>query len=162
MTTSISVPDPVFQEAEQLAERLEKTLDQLYTEALVEYLARRNPDTITERLNAVLDSVAEPEDRFVTETAQDVLRRVEWCSTKEWWADLPEPVGSEPGFRRPFIVMQCDRFNQSRIATALCVPLTSNVRLADSPGNFLLSARSTGLPRDSVANVSLVLAVIKR
>ena len=78
MTTSISVPDPVFQEAEQLAERLEKTLSQLYTEALIEYLARRNPDTITERLNAVWGSVAEPEDRFVTETAQDVLRRVEW------------------------------------------------------------------------------------
>jgi len=78
MTTSISVPDPVFQEAEQLAERLEKTLDQLYTEALVEYLARRNPDTITERLNEVYDSVEEPEDRFVSETARDVLRRVEW------------------------------------------------------------------------------------
>jgi len=78
MTTSISVPDPIFQEAEQLAERLEKTRNQLYTEALIEYLARRNPDTITERLNAVYDSVAEPEDRFVTETAQDVLRRVEW------------------------------------------------------------------------------------
>ncbi|HEY4562618.1 MAG TPA: type II toxin-antitoxin system PemK/MazF family toxin [Thermoanaerobaculia bacterium] len=79
-----------------------------------------------------------------------------------WWADLPEPVGSEPGFRRPVIIVQCDHFNRSRIATALCVPLTSNVRLADSPGNFLLSSRSTGLPRDSVANVSLLLAVNKR
>jgi predicted transcriptional regulator len=78
MTTSISVPDSVFREAEQLAERLEKTRSQLYTEALVEYLARRSPDTITERLNAVLDSIEEPEDRFVTETAQSVLRRVEW------------------------------------------------------------------------------------
>jgi mRNA interferase MazF len=89
MTTSISVPDPVFQEAEQLAKRLEKT-------------------------------------------------------------------------RRPVIVVQSDRFNRSRIATALCVPLTSNLRLADSPGNVLLSSRSTGLPRDSVANVSLALAVNKR
>jgi mRNA interferase MazF len=79
-----------------------------------------------------------------------------------WWAELPEPVGSEPGFRRPVVVVQCNRFNQSSIATALCVPLPSNGRLADSPGNFLLSARSTGLPRDSVANVSLVLAVNKR
>ncbi|HEV7507067.1 MAG TPA: hypothetical protein VGS07_19415 [Thermoanaerobaculia bacterium] len=76
MTTSISVPDPVFQEVEQLAERLEKTLSQLYTEALIEYLARRNPDTITERLNAVWDF--DPEDGFVTETAQDVLLHVEW------------------------------------------------------------------------------------
>lgn len=79
-----------------------------------------------------------------------------------WWADLPEPIGSESGFRRPVIVVQSDRFNRSRIATVLCVPLTSNLRLADSPGNFLLSAHSTGLPRDSVANVSLVLAVNKR
>ncbi|HSS52132.1 MAG TPA: type II toxin-antitoxin system PemK/MazF family toxin [Thermoanaerobaculia bacterium] len=79
-----------------------------------------------------------------------------------WWADLPEPVGSEPGFRRPVVVVQGDRFNRSSIATALCVPLTSNVRLADSPGNLLLPSRSTGLPRDSVANVSLVLAVNKR
>jgi predicted transcriptional regulator len=78
MTTPISVPDSVFQEAEQLAESLEKTLDQIYAEALIEYLARRNRDTITERLNEVYDSIAEPEDRFVSETAQDVLRRVEW------------------------------------------------------------------------------------
>jgi predicted transcriptional regulator len=78
MTMSISVPDSVFQEAEQLAERLDKTLNQLFAEALIEYLARRNPDTITERLNEVYDSVAEPEDHFVSETAQDVLRRVEW------------------------------------------------------------------------------------
>ena len=79
-----------------------------------------------------------------------------------WWADLPEPVGSEPGFRRPVVVVQGDRFNRSRISTAICVPLTSNARLMDSPGNVLLSPRSTGLPRESVANVSLVLAVNKR
>jgi mRNA interferase MazF len=78
-----------------------------------------------------------------------------------WWADLPEPVGSESGFRRP-VVVQSDRFNRSRIATALCVPLTSNLRLADLPGNVLLASRSTGLPRDSVANVSLTLAVNQR
>jgi mRNA interferase MazF len=75
---------------------------------------------------------------------------------------LPEPAGSESGFRRPVVLIQNDRFNQSRIATALCVPLTSNVRLAASPGNVLLPSRSTGLPKDSVANVSLVLAVNKR
>ena len=79
-----------------------------------------------------------------------------------WWADLPEPVGSDSGFRRPVLVVQSDRFNQSQIATALCVPLTSNLRLSESPGNVLLSSRSTGLPRDSVANVSLLLAVNKR
>ncbi len=76
-----------------------------------------------------------------------------------WWAGLPEPRGSETGFRRPVVVVQGDRFNRSRIATVVCVPLTSELRWADAPGNVQLSARTTGLSRDSVANVSLVLAV---
>lgn len=76
-----------------------------------------------------------------------------------WWADLPEPVGSGPGLRRPVVVVQGDSFNRSRIATVVCVPLTSNLRWADAPGNVLLGARLTGLPKDSVANVSLVVAL---
>jgi mRNA interferase MazF len=78
-----------------------------------------------------------------------------------WWADLAEPLGSAPGYRRPVLVVQCDAFNQSRIATALCVPLTGNLKWANAPGNVLLGARATGLDRDSVANVSLVVAVDK-
>jgi mRNA interferase MazF len=77
------------------------------------------------------------------------------------WADLEDPKGSESGFRRPVVVVQGDRINRSRIATALCVPLTSNLRWAEAPGNLLLSASFTGLPRDSVANVSLLVAVNK-
>lgn len=76
-----------------------------------------------------------------------------------WWAELPEPHGSEAGLRRPVLVVQGDAFNRSRLATVVCVPLTSQLRWADAPGNVLLRARSTGLPRDSVANVSLILAV---
>lgn len=76
-----------------------------------------------------------------------------------WWAGLPEPSGSEAGWRRPVVVVQGDPFNRSRIQTVLCVPLTSQLRWADAPGNVLLSARATGLPRDSVANVSLLLAL---
>ena len=76
-----------------------------------------------------------------------------------WWADLPDPTGSGPGFRRPVIVVQGDAFNRSRIATVVCIPLTSNLRLAEAPGNVLLPAPSTGLPRDSVANVSQVLTI---
>ncbi|HSM91254.1 MAG TPA: type II toxin-antitoxin system PemK/MazF family toxin [Anaeromyxobacteraceae bacterium] len=75
------------------------------------------------------------------------------------WADLPEPAGSGPGFRRPVLVVQGDTFNRSRIATVVCVPLTSNLRWADAPGNVLLPARSTGLDRDSVANVSQLLTL---
>ncbi len=76
-----------------------------------------------------------------------------------WWADLPDPAGSETGFRRPVVVVRSDRFNRSRISTAVCVPLTSQLSLAGAPGNVFLPARSTGLPQDSVANVSLILAV---
>jgi len=71
-----------------------------------------------------------------------------------WWADLSEPQGSEPGFRRPVVVVQSDSFNRSRIATVVCVPLTSNLHWADAPGNVLLTGAVTGLPKDSVANVS--------
>jgi mRNA interferase MazF len=76
-----------------------------------------------------------------------------------WWADLPEPVGSGPGYRRPVVVVQGEAFNRSRIATVVCVPLTSNIEWADAPGNVLLPARSTGLPRDSVANVSQLVTL---
>ena len=76
-----------------------------------------------------------------------------------WWADLGEPVGSEPGFRRPVIVVQGDSFNRSALRTAVAVPLTSNLRWAAAPGNVRLTARATGLPRDSVANVSQLVAL---
>ncbi len=78
-----------------------------------------------------------------------------------WWADLGEPVGSAPGLRRPVIVVQCEALNRSRIGTVVCVPLTSNLKWARAPGNVLLSSGATGLPRDSVANVSLVVALDK-
>lgn len=78
-----------------------------------------------------------------------------------WWADLPEPAGSGPGFRRPVVVVQSDAMNRSRIATVVCVPLTSNLKWALAPGNVPLSARLTGLPKDSVANVSQIITLDK-
>jgi mRNA interferase MazF len=79
-----------------------------------------------------------------------------------WWADMEEPVGSEAGFRRPVLIVQCNSFNRSRIGTVVCVPLTSNLKWADAPGNVFLSADATGLPKDSVANVSLIVALDKQ
>ena len=76
-----------------------------------------------------------------------------------WWADLGEPTGSEPGFRRPVLIVQSDAFNRSRLRTVLAVVLTSNVRLVDAPGNVLIPAKTAGLPKDSVANVSQVITV---
>jgi mRNA interferase MazF len=75
---------------------------------------------------------------------------------------LPVPSGSGPGFRRPVVVVQADAFNRSRIATVVCVPLTSNLRWAGAPGNVPLAARLTGLPKDSVANVSQIVTVDKQ
>lgn len=78
-----------------------------------------------------------------------------------WWADLPSPVRSEPGLRRPVVVVQGDAVNRSRIATVVCVPLTGNLKWADAPGNVLLAARATRLPKDSVANVSQIVTLDK-
>ncbi len=76
-----------------------------------------------------------------------------------FWASLAEPTGSGPGFRRPVVVVQGDAFNASRLATVVVVPLTSNLRWAAAPGNVLLPAERTGLPKDSIANVSQIVAV---
>lgn len=78
-----------------------------------------------------------------------------------WWADLPTPRGSEPGFRRPFVVLQGDTLNQSRIGTVVCLLLTTNLRWTNAPGNVLLPQKLTGLPKDSVANVSQVITLDK-
>jgi mRNA interferase MazF len=76
-----------------------------------------------------------------------------------WWADLAEPRGSEPGYRRPLVIVQADAFNRSRIDTTIGVVLTSNLTLVEAPGNVLLPKRASGLPKDSVVNVSQVVTV---
>ena len=76
-----------------------------------------------------------------------------------WWAGLDEPRGSGPGDRRPVLIVQSDAFNRSRLATTIVVVLTGNLRLVDAPGNVALPSRLTGLPRDSVANVSALYTI---
>jgi mRNA interferase MazF len=78
-----------------------------------------------------------------------------------WWASLPDPIGSEPGYRRPVLIIQDDVFTQSRMSTVIVVIITSNTQLAEAPGNVLLVREATGLPKDSVANVSQVFTVDK-
>jgi mRNA interferase MazF len=75
------------------------------------------------------------------------------------WAELADPVGSEPGYRRPVVIVQGNALNRSRISTVVCVPLTSNLAWAEALGNTLIPARVSGLPRDSVANGSQILAI---
>jgi len=76
-----------------------------------------------------------------------------------WWADLGEPHGSAPAFRRPVLVIQGDAFNRSKIATVVCVALTSQTKWADAPGNVLLTQRETGLAKVVVANVSQLVTL---
>jgi mRNA interferase MazF len=76
-----------------------------------------------------------------------------------WWATLRPPIGSEPGFRRPILIIQADSFNRSRIRTVIAIVVTSNLRLAEAPGNVRLAKRQSGLPRESVANVSQVVTL---
>lgn len=76
-----------------------------------------------------------------------------------WWADLGDPVGSGPGFRRPVLVVQGDALNRSALGTIVCVPLTSQVKWAGAAGNVLLTPRETSLSKPSVANVSQIVAL---
>lgn len=78
-----------------------------------------------------------------------------------WWADLPEPVGAAPGYRRPVLILQADSFTTSRIATVVVVVLSTNLRLTTAPGNVVISARESGLPHDSVINVSQIATLDK-
>lgn len=78
-----------------------------------------------------------------------------------WWAQLPETAGSGPALRRPVVIVQGDSINRSNISTVVCIPLTGNLRWAAAPGNLLLSSDLTGLPKDSVANVSQIVTIDK-
>ena len=78
-----------------------------------------------------------------------------------WWASMPEPHGSGPGSRRPYLIVSANPFNESRINTVIALVITSNLRLADAPGNVRLSTRGAGLSKPSVANVSQVITIDK-
>ena len=79
-----------------------------------------------------------------------------------WWVDFGLPFGSEPGYRRPAVIVQADAFNKSRISTVLLVPLTRTLEWAKAPGNLLLRPKQTGLKHPSVANVSQVTVSDRR
>ncbi len=79
-----------------------------------------------------------------------------------WWADLSDPVGSSPGYRRPVVILQSDALNRSRLATVICVVLSSNLRWANAPGNVLLLPKQSGLERESVVIVSQLVTIDKQ
>lgn len=81
------------------------------------------------------------------------------CQGEIWWAEMSDPTGSGPGYRRPVVVVQTDALNRSRLSTVVTVPLTSNLAWSSAPGNTLLRSPDTGLPKDSVANASQIVAL---
>lgn len=78
-----------------------------------------------------------------------------------WWADLPVPIASEPGYPRPVLIVQANEFNRSRIRTVVAAVLTTNLRLAEAPGNVVVTTDQTGLPQDSIVNVSQIITLDK-
>lgn len=78
-----------------------------------------------------------------------------------WWADLGTSSGSEPGYRRPVVIISSNAFNKSKIQTVIVAVITSNLRLANAPGNFSISKRDSKLAKESVINVSQLLTIDK-
>ncbi|MEK7270399.1 MAG: type II toxin-antitoxin system PemK/MazF family toxin [Planctomycetota bacterium] len=79
-----------------------------------------------------------------------------------WWADIPEPAGSGPGYRRPVLVVQADEFNASRLGTVVVAMFTSNMKCQDLPGCVAVGRREGGLPKESVLNLTQVFTVDRR
>jgi len=79
-----------------------------------------------------------------------------------WWATLPDPIGSSPGYRRPVLVIQADPFNISAIQTIIVLAITTNLLLSNAPGNVIISKKQSGLSQDSVINISQIITIDKR
>lgn len=90
-----------------------------------------------------------------------MVTRSETRRGEVWWAGPPEPVAPEPVYRRPVLVVSSDGFNRGRIRTVIAAIPTTDLRLAEAPGNVLAAAEETGLPEDSVVNVSQVVTLDK-
>ena len=152
MKTAISIPDHVFKAAEELARRLGKSRSELYSAAIASYVDRHRQEGMTERLNEVYGPRKEQAELdAVLATLQSLsIPEEDWQVRRGevWWVTPPPPVGSEPGHRRPVVIIQSDPFNRSRIGTAIAPHSTSNMRLEAAPGNVLLPRGTAGLDRD--------------
>ena len=151
MKTAISIPDDLFEDAERLARALNKSRSRLYGDAVREYVARHSADHVTGALDEVLEGVTAERGR---------LRRPRWperlssgvclviSQGEVWWADLVDPASSEPGFRRPVVIVQGDSFNRSRLATVVCVALAERSAMGGgAPGTYCSPQGRPGCPR---------------
>ena len=79
-----------------------------------------------------------------------------------WWVDLGLPYGSEPGYRRPVLIVQNDFFNKSKINTTVIIPLTTNILYADAPGNIVVNIKESNLNKESIAVISQIKVIDKK
>ena len=161
MKIALSIPDELFESGETLSKRLGVSRSRLYATALAEFVAKHRGQKVTDTSERRLRIRGQPAAALAAASAEPVARsrQVVVERGQVWWADLGEPDGSEPGYKRPVLIVQSDAFNRSRLHTVIAVVLSSNARLVDAPGNVLLPAKVTGLPKDSVANASQVITV---
>jgi mRNA interferase MazF len=136
---------------------------QLYAVALHYYLQEHRSKDITERLDEVYGTGSEELHPSIARLQERSLAKDEWVIRRGevWWAGLPEPVASRSGYRRLVLIVQSDDFNGSRIRTVVAAALTTKLRLAAAPGNVSVVAGESGLPRDSVVNVSRIITLDK-
>jgi len=128
----------------------------LFSDALKEYLARHTPDSVTEAMNRACAELALRRTSSLPLRPVAFLERANGISQGEiWWADLAAPTGPVQVSTRPVVVVQCDALNRSRLATTVCVPLTSNVKMGRGSRKCAPLARLTGLPKDSLLRTSL-------
>ncbi len=163
MKTAVSIPDPIFEAADRLARRRRISRSELYAEALAQLLEADESRGITERLDDVYgERPSELDPGLAAAQAHRDRRGLVIARGEIWWAELPAPTGSGPGRRRPVLVVSADSFNLSRIGTVVAVAISSNVDLAAAPGNVAVPAGRSGLPKDSVVNVSQIVTLDKR
>lgn len=166
MKTAISVPDAIFNEVDKVAKESHSSRSEVFVTAVREYLEKRKSRKLLDDLNKAL-AVAETEEEYAGQAedqekicpggAEGALVNIKQGDV--YWIDLDEPKGSEPGFRRPYVVVQNNIFNKSRINTVIVCSLTSNVKRAGMPGNVLLKKGEANLQKESVVNVTQIATV---
>lgn len=163
MKTAISIPDELFKTAEKTAKKLGIPRSQLFAKALEEFIQSHSKESVTEKLNKVYNSKSSETKNNITDLSVESLRKsLKMIRGEIWWVDLGIPFGSEPGFKRPVLIIQDDSFNQSNINTIVSIAITSNLNLSEAPGNVLISKKDSNLSKDSVVNVSQIVTLDKK
>ena len=167
MKTAISVPDEMFREIEEVTKECDCSRSQVFVMAAREFLERRRSGKLLEALNKAYETPDTEEEIKVRRQAKAYHARKSPegallnCQGDLFWVDLGKPSGSGPGFRHPYVVLQNNVFNASRLNTVVLCVLTSNLERAKAPGNVLPNKGEGNLPKDSVINITQLVTVDK-